>query len=384
MTDLVQGNNAFAVDLYREIRTQPGNLFFSPESISTALAMTYAGARGDTATEMAKTLHFTLPPKKLHVAMGGLLHALNAAHDDYQLKVANALWGQQGYNFLDDFLTLTRDKYGSELNQVDFKTSANAARQTINSWVEQQTENKIKDLIAPGVLTKDTRLVLTNAIYFKGAWETQFRKEDTKKEDFHVSATQTVEAPLMHCTGEFNYLANETFQALEIPYKDKELSMIVFLPKDANGLVALEQSMNAENMEQWLGRLRPASKVILTMPKFRITREFGLADTLGKMGIKQAFGPGADFSGMASRKTALRDGNLYISAFVHKAYVDVTEEGSEAAAATTVVMNSARFVRIASPSPPIFRADRPFLFVIRDNKSGSILFMGRVTNPAVI
>jgi serpin B len=380
--EAVKGNNAFAVELYGQLKDQPGNLFFSPASLSTALAMTYAGARGETATEMAHTLCFTLPPEKLHPAMGVILHDLNAAHDGYQFKVANALWGQQGYPFLDDFLKLTKDNYGVGLTQVDFKGETEVSRQTINTWVEQQTENKIKDLIAPGVLTKDTRLVLTNAIYFRGDWQTQFKKEDTKDDNFHVSAAQTIKAPLMHRTGEFNYLDGGMFQALEIPYKNKELSMIVFLPKNIDGLAALEQSMNGASMEQWLGQLRPTSKVIVTMPKFKMETQFRLKDTLQVMGMKQAFDKRmADFSGMASKETMLREGNLYISAVVHKAFVDVNEEGTEAAAATGAEMGVSACAGCGPPPPPVFRADHPFLFLIRDNKSGSILFMGRVARP---
>jgi serpin B len=378
--EAVKGNNAFAVELYGQLKNQPGNLFFSPESISTALAMTFAGAHGDTATEMANTLHFTLPPEKLHPAMAALLKDRNAAHDAYQLKVANALWGQQGYTFLDDFLKRTKDNYGAGFNQVDFKMDAEVARQTINQWVEQQTENKIKDLIAPGALKRETRLLLTNAIYFKGDWETQFKKEDTKDEDFHVAATQIVKAPMMHRTGEFNYFDSDTFQVLEIPYKNKELSMIVFLPKAVDGLSAFEQSLKGIHI--WLGLLSNAPKVSVTMPRFKMETQVELGDTLEAMGIKQAFdGRLADFSGMAPKEEIIKDGNLYISAVIHKAFVDVNEEGTEAAAATGIVDMRPTFPS-GEPIIPIFRADHPFLFLIRDNRSGSILFMGRVTNPS--
>jgi len=379
--EVVDGNNAFAVDLYAQLKSQQGNLFFSPERISTALAMTYAGARGDTAAEMAKTLHFTLPPKKLHPAMAALLRDRNAVHGGYELKAANALWGQQGYAFLDDFLTMTRDNYGAGLNQADFKGATEDARLTINSWVEQQTENKIKELLQPGLLTKETRLVLTNAIYFKGDWQTQFKKEDTKDQDFHVSAAQNVKTPLMHMTKGFNYFDGSTFQALEIPYKDKKLSMIIFLPNDVDGLPAFEQLLTADKSQQWLGQLQPCPEVIVTMPKFKMEAQFGLKEVLIAMGMGQAFDiRAADFTGIMSREVMQRDGNLSISAVVHKADVDVNEEGTEASAATAVVSISKK-VKTATPPPPIFRADHPFLFLIRDNRSGSILFMGRVTDP---
>jgi len=375
-TTVVDGNNEFAVDLYGKLRSQNGNLFFSPESVSTALAMTYAGARGDTAAEMAKTLHFTLPPDRLHPAMGALLAGLNATHDGYQLRLANALWAQQGYKFRDDFLQVTKSDYGAGLNQVDFSGATEAARLTINQWVEQKTEDKIKDLLKPGAVNPATRLVLTNAIYFKADWQTQFRKEATTVEDFHLAPAQTVKAPLMHRTGGYNYFSEGTFQILEIPYKSRDLSMIVFLPNDVNGLLAFEQSLTASNMQKWLSQLKPVSRVILTLPKYKVTQQFELAGVLGAMGMPTAFKLGAaDFSGMTG------DRELFISAVIHKAFVDVDEAGTEAAAATAVVMVGSA-MRAPDPTPPTeFRADHPFLFLIRDNRSGSILFMGRVADP---
>jgi serine protease inhibitor len=373
-TAVVEGDNAFAIALYGHLRGQNGNLFFSPESISTALAMVYAGARGDTAIEMAKTLHFTLPPERLHPAMGALLSNLNATHESYQLSVANALWAQRGYTFLDDFLTLLKNDYGAGLMQVDFKNSTEAARLTINQWVEQKTADKIKNLLQPGAVRSDTRLVLTNAIYFKGDWETQFDKAQTKVDDFHLSATQTTKAPLMHRQGSFNYFNAGTFQVLEIPYKSKELSMIIMLPNDSGGLSALEQSLTAANTQQWLRQLAPVSKVIVTMPKFKSTQEFQLSAVLAAMGMPQAFASSANFSGMTGKR------DFAISAVIHKAYVDVNEEGTEAAAATAVTM---RTLAMRAEKPPvIFLADHPFVFLIRDNHSNGILFMGRMVNPA--
>jgi serine protease inhibitor len=373
-TAVTEGNNVFAVALYGRLRHQSGNLFFSPESISTALAMAYAGARGNTASEMAKTLDFTLPPNKLHPAMGALLRDLNATHEGYQLSVANALWAQQGYTFLDDFLSLLKTDYGAGLNQVNFKGATEAARLTINQWVEQKTQDKIKDLLQPGALRSDTRLVLTNAIYFKGDWETQFDKAQTKNEDFHLSPAQTTTAPLMHREDRFSYFDGGTFQILEIPYKSKELSMIVFLPKDAGGLSALEQSLTGSNLQQWLGKLASVPKVIVTMPKFKMTQQFELGSTLSAMGMPEAFSGSADFSGMTGHR------DFAISEVIHKAYVDVNEEGTEAAAATAVTMR-ALAMRAPEGPPPVFRADHPFVFMIRDNRSASILFMGRMADP---
>jgi len=370
----VDDNNSFAIDLYSRLRAQGGNLFFSPESISTALAMTYAGARGKTAQQMAQTLHFTLPPDRLNPAMGALLNDLNAAHAGYQLRVANALWAQQGYAFLPAFLEITQRSYGAALNHVDFKDAVATARQ-INQWVEQKTENRIRNLIEPGALGADTRLVLANAIYFKGDWERQFDKTRTQQEDFHLSASQTIKAPLMHREGSFNYFDGGRFQALEIPYKSGELSMVVLLPNQVDGLSSLEQAITPSNAHQWLTQLRRVPSVVLTLPRFTLTQQFQLSGVLAQMGMPRAFNRDqADFSGMTKER------ELFISAVIHKAYVDVNEQGTEAAAATGVQMTAA-LARREPPPPIVFRADHPFVFLIRDNRSGAILFMGRVTNP---
>jgi len=369
---VVDGDNAFAVALYGQLGKQSGNLFFSPESISTALAMAYAGARGETASEMAKTLHFALPPEKLHPAMGALLRELNAPQEGYQLSVANALWAQHGYTFLDDFLQVLKNDYGAGLNQVDFKGSSETVRSTINQWVEQKTQDKIKDLLQPGSLRPDTRLVLANAIYFKGNWQTQFDKAQTRNEDFHVSEGQTKTAPLMHREGGFNYFKGPSFQFLEIPYKGKDLSMLVLLPDEIGGLASLEQALT--NTQQWLRQLAPVSKVIVTIPKFKMTQQFELGATLGAMGMPAAFSGSANFSGMTGKR------DFATSQVIHKAFVDVNEEGTEAAAATAVTMR-ALAIRVPDQPPPVFRADHPFVFLIRDNRSESLLFMGRVADP---
>jgi len=385
--EAVRDNNAFAIELFGQLRNQSGNLFFSPESISTALAMTYAGARADTAAEMAKTLHFTLPPDQLHPAMGGLLRDRNAAHDGYQLKEADALWVQTGYPLLPEFLKLTNDHYEAGLNQVDFKGASEAARQTINLWVEQRTENKIRELLQPNSLDRYTRLVLTNAIYFKGDWEAPFRKENTTNEDFKLFHAPAIKTPLMNTTARgCSYFDGGSFQVLEIPYKKKALSMIVLLPRAMEGLSAFEQSLTPASVQNWLGQLQPSGMVVLTMPKFKMEAQFSLKKTLMAMEIKKAFdGKMADFSGIASREAMERDdhGNLFIGAVIHRAYADVNEEGTEAAAATAVVVKPTMAARGRTPPPPIiFRADHPFLFLIRDNPSGSILFIGRVANPS--
>jgi serpin B len=371
--EAVQGNTQFALALYRQLHSEEGNLFFSPYSISTALAMTYAGARGDTAEEMAKAMEFSLGQERLHPAFAKLLADLNGPGEKrgYQLSVANALWGQKNFGFLPDFLNLTRDNYGAGLQEVDFINATEDARKTINAWVEKETRDKIKDLLQPGVLTVDTRLVLTNAIYFKGFWGQQFKKKATQVDQFKTGTDRSVKAPLMHQTGDFKYLDGGDFQALELPYQGEHLSMVVLLPKKVDGLAALEEKLTATNLADWLRRLQK-KEVHVTLPKFKVTKEFGLNDALKALGMRRAFVPGgADFTGMSGSGR-----RLFISAVVHKAFVDVNEEGTEAAAATGVVvtLTSARIT-------PVFRADHPFVFLIRDNRSGSVLFLGRLTNP---
>jgi serine protease inhibitor len=368
--ETVRGDTEFATDLYGQLKSQDGNLFFSPNSISTALAMTYAGGKGNTATEMANVMHFTLPNDRLNAACSARLHDLNASNKGYELNVANALWGQKGFSWQKDFLDLNKSYFDAGLSEVDFAQSEQA-RQTINAWVEKNTHDKIKDLIPSGVLDPLTRMVLTNAIYFKGKWALQFDPKMTMDGDFWSSATDKAKVPLMNEHGQFNYLENETLQAVELPYVGKGVSMIVLLPRKRDGLVALEERLTAKLLAEWTGGLKPINDLTVTLPKFKMTTQFELSKELQKMGMKDAFGAKADFSGMGGDP-----GLLYLSYVIHKAFVDVNEEGTEAAAATAVVVS-----RAPGPPRPTFRADHPFVFVIRDNKSGAILFMGRLVNP---
>jgi len=369
---LMNGNTAFALDLYGELREEEGNLFFSPYSISTALAMTYAGARGNTEKQMAQVLHFTLPQDQLHPAFASMEAALKAIQEkgEIELRVANALWPQKDYVFLKEFLELTKKYYGSAITPLDYKTAHEAARRTINAWVEEKTNDKIKDLIQEGVLDALTRLVLTNAIYFKGNWATQFDKNRTEDAPFHLLSGKSVETPLMHQKQTCGYAEFEGLQVLELPYVGDALSMVVLLPKEVDGLAELEHRLTVENLEKWTNQLRK-QEVSIFLPKFSMTSQFQLGKTLASMGMPDAFNMSADFSGMDGTK------NLFISAVIHKAFVAVDEEGTEAAAATGVVISLK-----AAPRPaPVFRADHPFVFIIRDNVSGSILFFGRVVDP---
>jgi len=373
---VVEGNNAFALDLYAKLKEEEGNIFFSPYSISSALAMTYAGARGRTAKQMAEVLHFDSGQERLRLAFGALIARLNAQAKDggYQLSVANALWGQKGYRFLKEFLDLTRSSYGAGLRKVDFRTRAarEAARKTINTWVEKQTEGKIKNLIKPEILNRLTRLVLTNAIYFKGNWARQFEKGYTKDSLFWIAPDKKLEVPMMYQSRELKYTEGDTFQALELPYVDNELSMVVLLPKKIDGLAELEGLLTASNLKEWFGNLRQ-QEVRVYLPRFRMTSEFRLDEVLQSMGMTDAFSlPPADLSGMTGGM------DLFISAMLHKAFVEVNEKGTEAAAATAEVVAEAE----APTLPPVFRANHPFIFLIRDTQSGAILFLGRVVNPS--
>jgi serpin B len=366
-----KGITEFAMDLYARLRDEKGSLFFSPYSVSTALAMTYAGARGQTALEMAKTLHFTLDQGHLHRAYAALGANLQTTGKKAgtDLYIANALWGQHGYHFLPDFLKLTEENYGAGVYDVDFDGHTEEARNQINAWVEKQTKEKIKELLKRGVLTPATRLVLTNAIYLKSNWQSPFNKKATREQPFTISADQKVQVPMMHQSADFGYCDGGSFEALDLPYAGKELSMLVLLPKKVDGLQELERALTAAKLAEWLPLLRQG-KVDVALPKFKMSAEFNLGRTLSAMGMPTAFSPKADFSGM----TGSRD--LFLSEVVHKAYVDVNEEGTEAAAATGAVMT----LTAALPSR-VFRADHPFVFAIRDARSNSILFMGRVTDP---
>jgi serpin B len=369
---LVQANNQFAIDMYARLRKQPGNLFLSPYSLSTALAMTYAGARTETAEQMAKVLHFDVTPDHLHAAFHALIQEVSGGNGrSYRLSVANALWGQEGDPFLPAFLGLLAERYRAGLRRVDFR-STKQARRTINAWVEEQTGGKIKDLLTPRDLGPDTSLVLTNAIYFKGDWASPFPKEATTDETFTVTQDERVHVPMMHRAGHFKYLDGAGFRALELPYAGDAISMVVLLPESVDGLATFEGQLSAKRLAGWLARLR-RHRVDVALPRFRIEARFELHKVLPAMGMPAAFGSDADFSGINGKL------DLFISAVIHQAFVDVTEEGTEAAAATAVLVPRGRAVR---PEPIVsFRADHPFVFLIRDIRTKSILFLGRVTRP---
>ena len=371
---VVSGNTAFATDLYSTLAKDPGNLFMSPHSISTALAMTYGGAKGKTADEMATALHFD-KAADLHRGFELLQKSLAAdPKAPYQLSVANRLFAEKHFTFLDSYFALARDRYGAPVESMDFRTAYEPSRVKINDWVDGQTKGKIKDLLAKGIITDHTRLVLVNAIYFKGTWAKQFDPAATRVEPF-TSGGRKLDAKMMTQELPAGFAERDGAQVLELPYKGGALSMVVILPKDVNGLPALEAKLSAKTLSAWLTGLLQ-QKVNVHLPKFRVESTFGLNGALQQLGMKTAFDcreeTEADFSGMTGSR------NLCISAVVHKAFVEVNELGTEAAAATAVVM-----AELDSVEPPVleFRADHPFLFALRDTRTGAVLFLGRLVDP---
>ncbi len=365
---------AFALDLYGQLKTEAGNLFFSPYSIGVALTMTYGGARGETATEMARTLHLGARGQDVHADLAALAATLASAQRDeaVALHVANALWPHKTYAFRDEYLDLLQSRYDATATAVDYRQAPEEARQTINDWVEKQTREKITDLFAPGSLRPLTRLVLVNAIYFKGDWARPFDAARTTDAPFTVASDQTVTAPMMAQTARFPYAETESLQVLEMPYAGGEFSMLILLPRAGVELRAIESAFSVAQLEAWIGKL-DTRRVEVHVPRFKL--EWGphsLIDPLQALGLRKVFEEGAaDLSGMDGTR------DLFVNQVVHKAFVDVGEEGTEAAAATGIGIG----ITAVEPDPRVFRADRPFLFLIREKSTGSLLFIGRLANP---
>jgi serpin B len=362
----VDASNIFAFDLYARYSAGEDNLFYSPYSISTALSMTYEGARGQTAEEMRSVFHWDEDDRTRRSGAAKVFNLLNARDRPYTLQAANALWMQVGYPFKEDYVTVTKDSYGGEANSIDFAKLTEAV-ETINGWIEERTNDKIKDMFDESSL-RDARLVLTNAIYFKGDWAMQFDAEQTRKEVFHVALDSTVEVDMMRLWDEdFNYTENAEAQVLELPYSGGDLSMIIILPK-GNDIHEVEDTLTAAKLREWLSDLRPTAMDV-NLPKFKLETKYDMDEDLAAMGMPTAFTGGADFSGMS-------DSGLFISKVIHQAYVDVNEEGTEAAAATGVVMLE------STPMTTLFNTDHPFTFLIQDRETSLILFMGRVMDPS--
>jgi serpin B len=368
--------NAFANRLYdRLANAQQGkNLFLSPFSIQVALAMTTAGARGETRLDMADLIGAPESIEEQNRQYARLLKSIyGEGKRPFQLVIANALWGQKGYLFKPAFQEAIADFYDGAMHGVDFRARPDEAVKTINAWVSDKTRAKIKELIQRNLIDKETRLILTNAIYFKGQWEQQFKVVDTKNQQWHGSQKRLV--PMMHQRGGYLYHEGNGFQALDIPYQGQQLSMLVVLPRKKDGLAAVErQWVQEQTYRQVTEHLDDEENVFLSLPRFKMETEFKLKPVLCDLGAGLAFSDDADFSGIG-------DDRLKISEVVHKAFVEVNEEGTEAAAATAVLMIRCAGLSRPAPKPIIFEADHPFLFFIRDRKTNAVLFSGRVLDP---
>jgi len=385
--DVTDANNKFAFDLYSEMdKSEDGNIFYSPYSISAALAMTYEGAKGQTADEMKSVFHF--PEKSiLRPNFAAIYNNINKGAEDYELRTGNALWVQQDYPFLEDYTSRVEKYYGGKAANLNFVEETEKSRQTINSFIEEQTNNKIKDLIPVGFLDPITRLVLTNAIYFKGIWEWEFDKSDTREEDFKVFPDNIVKTPMMNMKPDkarFNYADLEELQLLELLYKGEDISMLILLPKQGEDYdsetgevitsnYTLEDiELSSEKLIEYKSQMQETKLDSISLPKFEFDTKYFMKETLSALGMPTAFSEDADFSGMTGER------DLFISFVIHQAYVKVDEKGTEAAAATAVGM------KLTAVMPRnVFRADHPFVFIIQEKETGNILFLGRVVDPTL-
>jgi len=379
MTRLAKDSNAFGFDLYQRVRGQKGNVVISPASVTTALSMAWGGAKGDTAEQMKKALHLEGSPAEVMQASGTLTKTLQDPSRPIKFRIANRLFGEKTYKFETPFLDATKAAYGAPLEAVDFKKGFEPARVRINGWVEEQTEKRIKDLLAPRSLNPDTRLVLVNAIYFLGDWQVPFDKEATRPSPFSVTASAKKDVATMHRQDRLRFVEKDGLKAVEIGYKGGNMSMLFVLPDQVDGIDALEKSFDSAKLEELASALKPQA-VKVSLPRFEINpaESLSLGDKLQQMGMVLAFDPhGADFTGIGNPPS--RDEKLYISKVFHKAFVRVDEKGTEAAAASATVMMRATALQMKVAE---FNADHPFLFFIRDNATGMVLFTGRVSDPS--
>lgn len=360
----------FALDIYHQLRiSAEGNIFYSPYSIFSALAIVWEGARGKTEAEMREVLH--IPPAQAPGAdFASIYNSLNRTEAGYELHTGNALWLQRDFPFLEDYLKTVQRYYAAKVANLDFVRETEKSRQIINRFIAEQTREKIKELLARGSLNKLTRLVITNAIYFKGLWKRKFDKKRTREMDFRVSSARTVKAQMMFMrSARFRYADLSTLQILELPYRDGTLSMLVLLPGE--GLAELESSLTLATLSRWKSRMKETVLDAVYLPKFELRTKYDLSRHLVNMGMATAFGARADFSGMTDRK------GLFINFVIHQAYAKVDEEGTEATGATAVGIGVTSL-----RARKIFRADHPFIFLIEHRETGTILFIGRLVNPA--
>ena len=383
--EVVNANNQFAFDLYSELaKTEKENIFYSPYSISAALAMTYEGAKGKTAEEIKEVFHFP-ETSVLRPNYAAIYNKINENNKEYQLSTGNALWVQQDYLLLNDYSEAVERYYGGKASNVDFIKETEKSRQTINSFIEEQTNNKVKELIPAGQVDPLTRLVITNAIYFKGTWEWEFDKSDTRDKNFYITPENVVKTPMMYMDSDkatFNYADLEKLQILELPYKGDKISMLILLPKQGEAYdyekgekitynYNLEDiELSSEKLNEYKSEMQETKLSAIYLPKFKFDTKYFMVSTLSEMGMPTAFSMQADLSGIDGSQ------NLYIQNVIHQAFVQVDEKGTEAAAATSIMIG----IKSAMPSN-VFRADHPFIFIIQEKETGNILFMGRMTDP---
>ncbi len=367
---VANSSNLFGIDLYKMLVKKPGNMFISPFSISSALAMTYIGANGNTALQMKKTLYFDLDDESLHTGFSQLIESLNQPNDNYKLAVANSLWAQEDYIFLKEFLEQVQKYYQAGLNYVDFKRETEKARQQINKWVEEKTNGKIKEIIQPDDIDQLTRLILVNAIYFKGMWLKPFDPSLTRKAPFYITKDKSVEVDMMFKNTTTNYTEDQSAQVLELPYAGEKISMIIVLPKKS--LDQLEKDLSLDLLKGWIKNFKQ-EEVDIYLPKFKIEYRTYLKEPLMSMKMVDAFtDAAADFSKMDGTRT------LKIHDVIHQSFIEVNEEGTEAAAATAVII-----VGKGLSMSKVFKADKPFIFFIYDKTNDLILFMGRLVDPKI-
>ena len=372
---LSESFNEFTLDVYKNLASKDNeNLFMSPSSVMVVMAMVHAGARGNTESQMKKTLKLErLEQKGIHAAFGEFVRSMKKGSDNFTLTMANKLYPHVDKTILDEYVKLVGKHFLTETQMLDYSSNPEACRLEINKWVEEETKNKIKDLLAPGIITDLTALVVVNAIYFKGDWADKFDAKDTRKQPFHVTASKTIQADMMFKSFKkikYGHIEHLDCSVLELPYKGGELSMITLLPNKQDGLSSMEKKLTANDLMNIGSFLRPTN-VNVSLPKFKLESTFKLNDCLTELGMPDVFHMDlANLSGMSKTE------QLYVSHVVHKAYVDVNEEGTEAAAATAAVI-----MKRSMPIIQRFTADHPFLFFILDNRNGVPLFIGRIVAP---
>lgn len=363
--------NQFSFSLQKELKARKGNILFSPSSLHQGLSLLMVGSRNQSLEELS-TLLFLNKDFSFTKDYRELIHYWNSAEHPYQILSANALWAQKGFSLQADYLKILKDDFLSALKEVDYAKNTDKARETINEWVEKQTNKKIKDLLTPESVPSSTKLILTNAVYFKSAWLNIFNKDLTKREKFTKSKKVSPSVPMMKNEGTYNYYSHSSFDLLELPYRGQDTAMDIILPRYKYGLNELEKMFTEENYTKWLSQMK-FEKVEITLPRFTFKSYFQLKDVLVSMGLTNCFSSESDYSGIAKEKLTLSD-------VVHKTFINVDEYGTEAAAATATMMFGAT---LETKKPKTFKADHPFLFVIRDTEKNAILFMGRMEDPSI-